>query len=137
MPGDQMNVEPGGASNNELRNIGGKAAVVDKVSKRPFFTFPTVTVSISAVWVSLDKTMVASGYEDGTVRIWRTDLPKVPLVTLHAHTTAVKVIDSPLSESKLLSADADGNIQIWPLYSVPQLVEAANGRYGGDHPKDR
>jgi WD40 repeat protein/transcriptional regulator with XRE-family HTH domain len=78
----------------------------------------------SAVWgMALDARgqLLASGSEDGTVRLW--ELPSGrPLATLQGHTSGVYSVALAAAGQLLASGSADGTVRLWDLPSGRALA---------------
>lgn len=67
---------------------------------------------IWSVAVSSDGQTIASGSEDGTVRLWHRSSGQ-SVMTLHGHTHAVWSVAFSLDGCTLVSASLDGTIRLW------------------------
>ncbi|PJF44639.1 MAG: hypothetical protein CUN55_02895 [Phototrophicales bacterium] len=68
---------------------------------------------VTAVW-NLDETLVATGHDNGVVRIWNVTNGEI-LHTLEGHTAAVDVIEWSPNGAQLLSGSDDGLAIIWDV----------------------
>ncbi len=67
---------------------------------------------VTAAAISPDGWTVAVGYEDGSLRLWETDLPEEPIV-LDGHSGAVSDIGFDAMGEKVLTGSADGSARLW------------------------
>ena len=81
---------------------------------RPLSTIAVFTGHTGAVYsvAQLADGRLASGGEDGTVRIWDPSAPTTRVVTFTGHTGAVTAL-VPLAGGLVASASDDGTVQIW------------------------
>ena len=63
---------------------------------------------------SPDSRLLATGHEDGALRLWDADNGKL-LQTLPGHSRSILCVAFPPGGGKAATAGADGTIKIWPL----------------------
>lgn len=80
----------------------------------------------SAIAYSADGETLATGHEDGTIRLWDTETGSQELVLQGHRRDVVRVVFSP-DGSKLASNDADGLVRVWAL-DLDDLVTIARAR---------
>jgi WD40 repeat protein len=59
--------------------------------------------------------LVACAYEDGVVRLWKTDTPSAPHREFKGHTKPVSGVRFSPDESQVLTWSEDGSVRLWPV----------------------
>ncbi|KAH7338766.1 WD40-repeat-containing domain protein [Rhizoctonia solani] len=88
------------------------------LKERPQPTLGTLKLDSSALSVafSYDGTRIASGFDDGTIRVWDTHTRAIVLAPFEAHIRSVlSVVFSP-DDTLIVSCSDDCNIQVWDAY---------------------
>jgi eukaryotic-like serine/threonine-protein kinase len=108
--------------------------VWDVASGRPVATFSADTQAVGyRVTFSQDRRLLAIGYEDGTLKVIRTDPLKEALTLLEAHAGEVSGVAFGAGDTRLASTGDDLTVKIWDLLTGQQalsldiLTRRANG----------
>lgn len=70
-----------------------------------------------AVAYSLDGTMVVSGSEDGTAKVWELMTGEC-LATLHGHTKGVRAVSFSPDSKQVATGSFDGSARLWSIGSA-------------------
>lgn len=65
--------------------------------------------------------IVAMGLENGELRAWNVRHPVAPIIQLKMHESEIKALDSPPSETQLMTADLGGTVYVLPLPDMDDL----------------
>jgi WD40 repeat protein len=121
------------------RNLLAGARVVfdaDKVSvlagsdNRTLARFDAEYARITTAALSVERGLVAAGFENGELRMWNLAAPDAPLVEMLGHSDAISVMEFSPDGSELLTADGDATVYIWPLPETTALIAASQERDG-------
>jgi WD40 repeat protein len=122
LPGVPLNIEISGYRDIVARQTSEGIIFVDKVLGNVLFKIDRPGSQISSIWISRDKSKLAAGSQDGTLRFWDKRIGEVPIAQLNAHGSEItKLIANP-SESLLISSDWRGHARVWPLLTREQLI---------------
>ncbi|WP_166481845.1 WD40 repeat domain-containing protein [Scytonema sp. UIC 10036] len=92
-------------------------------------TFVGHTAPVRAVAIAGDGLTLASGGDDGTVKLWNFQTGQL-LSSLSSHSTGVKSIAISPDGQTLVSGGMDGTVKLWDL-KKGQLLRTLNGHKGG------
>ncbi len=87
------------------------------------------TAPVRAVAISQDGLTLASGGDDGTVKLWNFQTGQL-LSSLSGHSKGVKSIAIAPDGQTVVSGDRDGIVKLWDL-KKGQLLRTLNGHKGG------
>lgn len=69
-----------------------------------------------------DRGIIAIGYESGRLELWDVTAMTTPMVSLAPYKSPIAALDYDSQRGLLLSADADGTVNAWPLPDVRHLL---------------
>ncbi|WP_407882752.1 WD40 repeat domain-containing protein, partial [Scytonema sp. NUACC26] len=92
-------------------------------------TFIGHTAAVRAIAISQDGITLASGGDDGTVKLWNFQTGRL-LSSLSGHSTGVKSIAISPNGRTVVSGGVDGTVKLWDL-QTGRLLRTLNGHKGG------
>ena len=95
--------------------------VPDTTAIRTFINPDTTAGAASAAAFSHDATRLAVGYDDGSIRVYRLDVPDTGRV-FTGHRYKVTRLDFAPDGKRLLSAARDGTVRVWDLVGMSSVV---------------
>ena len=92
------------------------------------------TDRVCSVVFSPDGQRIASGYTDGTVRIWDVETGKATLELLQGHTSYIQSISFSPDGSRIISGCDDLTVRLWDAESGDLIGTPLQDYRGGMHP---
>jgi WD40 repeat protein len=117
--------DPTGERIATARFVEGMAEVWDSQTGDKVATLPA-PAPVSAITFSPDGESLATGHDDGTIRLWDTETGTQKMV-LAGHGRDVREVAFSPDGSKLASSDADGLVRVWAL-DLDDLIAIAHER---------
>ena len=104
---------------------GADAGLRDRRNGQWLFTTPEQESQIASARLLKRHGWLAVGLKNGRLRVWNVAAPAAPLIDIAGHQESIDALEINPSETRILTADNNGQVRLWPVFSVPALIAHA------------